>query len=289
MQRLTRGPGSKAKTMRAPLGTWLSIVCLSAVTLGSLSVSLFSSEGPNVGDITQRLLPPVWMGGGTKEHLLGTDHLGRDMLVRLLYAGRVSLLVGLSAVLISGSVGVVTGLIAGYAGGRVDATIMRLVDMQLAIPFLALAILVAAVVGPGVRNVIIVLGISGWVLYARVVRASVLVARNYEYVMAARAIGATTFRILVRTILPNVFAPALVIGTFSVSQMIITESSLSFLGLGVPPATATWGAMLSDARDYLEVAWWIPTFPGLAITLVVLNVNLIGDWLRDRLDPRLRV
>ncbi|HLE04688.1 MAG TPA: ABC transporter permease [Anaerolineales bacterium] len=229
------------------------------------------------------------MGGGTKEHLLGTDHLGRDMLVRLLYAGRVSLLVGLSAVLISGSVGVVTGLIAGYAGGRVDATIMRLVDMQLAIPFLALAILVAAVVGPGVRNVIIVLGISGWVLYARVVRASVLVARNYEYVMAARAIGATTFRILVRTILPNVFAPALVIGTFSVSQMIITESSLSFLGLGVPPATATWGAMLSDARDYLEVAWWIPTFPGLAITLVVLNVNLIGDWLRDRLDPRLRV
>ena len=275
--------------MRAPLGTWLSIVCLSAVTLGSLSVSLFSSEGPNVGDITQRLLPPVWMGGGTKEHLLGTDHLGRDMLVRLLYAGRVSLLVGLSAVLISGSVGVVTGLIAGYAGGRVEATIMRLVDMQLAIPFLALAILVAAVVGPGVRNVIIVLGISGWVLYARVVRASVLVARNYEYVMAARAIGATTFRILVRTILPNVFAPALVIGTFSVSQMIITESSLSFLGLGVPPATATWGAMLSDARDYLEVAWWIPTFPGLAITLVVLNVNLIGDWLRDRLDPRLRV
>jgi len=275
--------------MRAPLGTWLSIVCLSAVTLGSLSVSLFSSEGPNVGDITQRLLPPVWMGGGTKEHLLGTDHLGRDMLVRLLYAGRVSLLVGLSAVLISGSVGVVAGLIAGYAGGRVDATIMRLVDMQLAIPFLALAILVAAVVGPGVRNVIIVLGISGWVLYARVVRASVLVARNYEYVMAARAIGATTFRILVRTILPNVFAPALVIGTFSVSQMIITESSLSFLGLGVPPATATWGAMLSDARDYLEVAWWIPTFPGLAITLVVLNVNLIGDWLRDRLDPRLRV
>lgn len=275
--------------MRMPIGLWLSVAVLGAMTLGSLGASIVAPGGPNEADISERLVPPSWQAGGTKAHLLGTDHLGRDMVVRLLYAGRVSMLIGVLTVLISGSLGVGAGLITGYAGGRVDAAIMRLIDMQLAIPFLALAILVTAVVGPGVRNVIVVLGISGWVLYARVVRASVRVARTYEYVTAARAIGATTARILIRTILPNVFAPAVVIGTFSVSQMIITESSLSFLGLGVPPATPTWGTMLSDARDYLTVAWWIPTFPGLAITLTVLSVNLIGDWLRDRLDPRLRV
>ncbi|WP_455387835.1 ABC transporter permease [Petrachloros mirabilis] len=275
--------------MRPTVGFWSGVTCLSIIIVGAICASVVAPAGPNVGNITERFTPPVWMTGGSRQHLLGTDHLGRDMLARLLYGGRISLAIGLGAVLLSGSLGVFVGLIAGYSGGLVDGVMMRLVDMQLAIPFLALAILVSAVLGPGVWNVVLVLAVSGWVLYARIVRASVLAAREFDYVLAARAIGATTFHILFRTILPNVVAPALIIGTLSVSQMIITESSLSFLGLGVPPATPTWGTMLSDARDYLAVAWWVPTFPGLAITITVLSVNLVGDWLRDRLDPRLNV
>ncbi len=274
---------------RRPLWLWGSLGALVGLAAASILAPLLVPYGPNDGDIALRLAPPAWAPGGSPAHPLGTDQLGRDMLARLLYAGRISLAVGVLAVIVSGAIGVTVGLAGGYFGGLLDSAAMRVADMQLAIPFLALAILVSAVLGPGVRNVVIVLGISGWVLYARIVRASTLVVREQEFVLAARALGATTRRILTRTILPNILGPVLVIATFSVSQMIITESSLSFLGLGVPPATPTWGTMLNDARDYLTVAWWIPTFPGLAITLTVLAVNLLGDWLRDRWDPRLNL
>ncbi len=275
--------------MKQSIGFWFGVICLAIIVVGVVGASVLIPAGPNVGDISARFTPPAWMVGGSLEHPLGTDHLGRDMLARLLYGGRISIAIGVGAVLLSGSVGVIAGLFSGYIGGFFDILMMRFIDMQLAIPFLALAILVAAALGSGVSNVVLVLAISGWVLYARIIRASVLSAREFDYVLAARAVGATTTRILFRTILPNVFAPALVIATLSVSQMIITESSLSFLGMGVPPATPTWGTMLSDARDYLNIAWWVPTFPGLAITLTVLSANLIGDRMRDRFDPRLNV
>jgi peptide/nickel transport system permease protein len=219
---------------------------------------------------------------------LGCDHLGRDIRSRLIYGSRVSLVVGITAVLISGLLGVSLGLVAGYHGGRLDALIMRLVDVQLAFPFILLAITVVAVLGPGLRNVIIVLGVAGWMYYARVVRGQVLALKEKEFVAAARALGAPTRLIIPRHVLPNVLTPVIIVATFAVATNVITEASLSFLGLGVEPRIPSWGSMLSDGRAYIGRAWWLTTFPGLAILVTVLSINLLGDWLRDRLDPRLR-
>jgi peptide/nickel transport system permease protein len=222
-------------------------------------------------------------------HPLGTDHLGRDILARIIYGSRIALVVGLAAVLISGVLGMIIGLAAGYFGGRLDDFLMRLADVQLAFPFILLAIAVIGVLGPSLRNIIIVIGVSSWVVYARVVRGEVLSIREREFVHAAVALGSRPWRVLLTHVLPNTFTPWLVVATLDMARVIVIESALSFLGLGVQPPTPTWGGMLADGRVYLSTAWWLATFPGLAILVTVLGINLFGDGLRDTLDPRLKV
>ncbi len=229
----------------------------------------------------------MWVSGGTIDYPLGTDTLGRDVLSRLLYGARISLIVGLSAVCISGVLGVSLGLLAGYYGGRLDDVLMRLGDIQLAFPILVLAIAVLAVLGASLGNVILVLGISGWVTYARIVRGETLSLKQREFVEAARAIGSPDGSIIWYHILPNILPPVTVVATFSVARVIIAEASLSFLGLGIPPPTPSWGAMLDEGRNYITTAWWLALFPGLAILFLVLGINLVGDWVRDVLDPRM--
>jgi peptide/nickel transport system permease protein len=242
------------------------------------------TECPNLAGSFARTGPIT----GTVEYPLGTDVNGRDILSRIIYAAQVSLLVGVTAVLIGSTVGIVAGLVSGYYRGPIDAALMRIADIQLAFPFILLAIAIVAVLGGGLVNVIIVLGIGSWVPYARIVRGGVLSARNHEYVVAAQTIGAGDTAILLRHILPNVVTPAIVIATFGVAAAIIGEATLSFLGVGIRAPTPTWGNMLADGRAYVGSAWWLAFFPGLAIMLTVLSINMIGDWLRDYLDPRLR-
>jgi len=239
---------------------------------------------PNLGGSFARTGPTR----GSTEYLLGTDANGRDVLSRIIYAARISLIVGVTAVLIGGGIGVLAGLLTGYYGGALDAVIMRLADIQLAFPFILLAIAIVAVLGGGLLNVIVVLGIGSWVPYARVVRGQVLSAKHQEYVIAARTIGARDPAILFRHLLPNVITPAVIIATFGIAAAIIGEATLSFLGVGIRAPTPTWGNMLADGRAYVASAWWLATFPGIAIVLTVLSINMIGDWLRDFLDPRLR-
>jgi peptide/nickel transport system permease protein len=239
--------------------------------------------------LLKRLRPPAWQARGLRQHPLGTDHLGRDILSRILYGGRISLGVGLSSVSLSAFLGVGFGLLAGFYGGRADAIIMRVVDVFLAIPYILLAMGVVFALGPSLLNVILVMGVTRWVQFARIVRADVLSIREREFVSGARARGNRSLRLLVRHILPNALTPIIVVATLELAFMIIYESALSFLGLGVQPPTPTWGWMLADGRNYVASAWWLATFPGLAIMLTVLAVNLLGDWLRDSLDPRLKV
>ena len=282
--RLRLGPITGARAAGALLGAGI----LTLVVVIAVAAPLITHQSPAGLDIKNRLLPPVWAAGGSAEHMLGTDHLGRDLLSRLAYGARVSLLVGVSAVAVSGVVGVSLGLVAGYYGGLVDDVIMRLADFELAFPFILLAIAILAVLGPGLSKVILVLGLTGWAQYCRLTRAQVLGLRETEFVEAARTIGASTPRILVRHILPNAMAPVIVIASFSVASVIIAEASLSFLGLGIPPSVPSWGGMLSEGRTYIERAWWLVTFPGLALMLTVLSINVLGDAVRDTLDPRLR-
>jgi peptide/nickel transport system permease protein len=239
--------------------------------------------------LLKRLRPPAWEPRGLREHPLGTDHLGRDILSRILYGGRISLGVGLSAVTLSCLIGVTLGLLAGFHGGRTDALIMRVVDVFLAIPYILLAMGVVFALGPSLVNVILVMAVTRWVQFARIVRADVLSIREREFVSGARARGSRSMRLLLRHVLPNALTPIIVVATLELAFMIIYESALSFLGLGVQPPTPTWGWMLSDGRNYIATAWWLATFPGLAIMLTVLAVNLLGDWLRDTLDPRLKL
>ncbi|MEM6593731.1 MAG: ABC transporter permease [Pseudomonadota bacterium] len=244
---------------------------------------------PNRQNILMRLLEPGAPGPNEMVYWLGSDQLGRDVLSRLLYGARVSLLVGVAAIAVGGTIGTIAGLVSGYFGGWVDDVIMRLGDIQLAFPFILLAIMFLVVLGPGLVNIILVLGIGQWITYARIVRAQTLSLREKEYVEAARAMGDSTMSILFRTILPNIIAPLTVIASFNVAGVILSEAALSFLGLGVPPSVPTWGTMLSESRDHLlSNKWWLAVFPGLAIVFTVLAFNIIGDWLRDFLDPRLK-
>ena len=259
------------------------------VLLAAAFAPLVAPFDPLEQDIGQRLREPGWQDAQGRVHPLGTDHLGRDILSRIVFGSRIALVVGLAAVVISGLLGMVIGLLAGYFGGRVDDFLMRLADIQLAFPFILLAIAVIGVLGPSLRNIIIVIGVSSWVVYARVVRGEVLSIREREYVQAAIALGSQHWRVLRHHVLPNTLTPWLVVATLDMARVIVIESALSFLGLGVQPPTPTWGGMLADGRVYLSTAWWLATFPGLAILITVLGINLFGDGLRDTLDPRLKV
>ncbi|HEU4366765.1 MAG TPA: ABC transporter permease [Methylomirabilota bacterium] len=261
-------------------------VIVASAALAVLAPAL-APDDPVRNDLLERLTPPAWLEGGSWRHPLGTDTLGRDVVSRLLYGARVSLIVGFSAVVVAGALGVALGLVAGYYGGRLDEVLMRLGDVQLAFPALVLAIAVLAVLGAGLVNVVLVLGVTGWVTYARIARAETLSLRHREFVESARALGARDGAILWRHVLPNVLPPLVVVATFSVARTIIAEASLSFLGLGIPPPAPSWGAMLDEGRNYLTTGWWLALFPGLAILGVVLGINVVGDWLRDTLDPRL--
>jgi len=236
--------------------------------------------------LIRRFTPPIWVPGGNAGYPLGTDQVGRDILSRIIYGARISLVVGISAVLVSLVVGVTLGLLSGFLRGRVDAVIMTIVDVTLSFPQLLLALAFVAALGPSVLTIIVVLGLTGWERYTRVVRAEVLALREKDFVEAARAMGASPTRMVLRHLLPNTFSSIIVMSTLQVAQAILQEAALSFLGVGTGSAHPTWGQMIALGRDFVSVAWWLATFPGLAILLTVLAINLVGDRLRDALDPR---
>ncbi|MCP4536660.1 MAG: ABC transporter permease [Chloroflexi bacterium] len=270
---------------RNPAGLVGLLIVLFAVVVAVLAPWI-SPHDPAKQQIAQRLTPPAWVQDGDPEHFLGTDSLGRDVLSRIIHGSRISLIIGLSAAFLSGAIGVFLGLVAGYFGGGLDTLISRISDVQQAIPFLVLAIAVVAMLGPGLFNLIVVLAVTTWVNYFRVVRGNVLSVREEQYVWAARSIGCSSSRIVLRHVLPNVAASIIVIVTLLVANMIIFEASLSFLGLGVPSSIPTWGRIVSDGREHVASAWWIALFPGLAILFAVMGINLLGDWLQERLDPK---
>ncbi len=265
-----------------------NVAFLAFVIIAAIFAPGITPYDPTASEVTKRLLPPFWLSGGSAAHLLGTDQLGRDVFARLVYGSRISLIVGISTVAISVILGSGLGIIAGYYEGRLGTVLMRIADIQLAFPFLLLAIAIVAVLGVGLLNVILILGIAGWVAFGRLARGQVLVIKQREYIEAARAIGASETGVMGRHMLPNLLTPVIVLATATVANNIVVEASLTFLGLGVQPDLPSWGNMLAGARDYLNVAWWMSVFPGLALTLTVLTINLLGDWLRDYLDPTLR-
>ncbi|WP_308800005.1 ABC transporter permease [Agromyces silvae] len=265
----------------------LPAVLLALIVAAAVFAPLIAPYAPNAQDLSARLLPPFWQSGGTGAHLLGTDDLGRDILTRILYGAQVSLSVGAIAVVCRLVVGVLIGLIAGYYAGPIRTFFMRLGDVQLALPSLVLAIGIIAALGPSLANVILVLAIAGWVLYARLVVSEVMVVRQQEYVASARLLGASHLRIMLRHVLPNIMPTVIVFASLDFGMMMLTEGSLSFLGLGVQPPQPSWGGMAAEGRALIGTAWWIATLPGAALVITVALVNVLGEQLRDRLDPRL--
>ena len=290
---LPRAPSTRERALRSLRRSgWPvpALLILAIMVLLALIGPTISPRDPNRQNLIKRMTPPLQQNAqGEVEFLLGTNGLGQDVLSRLIYGARISIAVGFAAVVIGGLIGTLLGLAGGYTGGVIDDVIMRLADIQLAFPFILLAIMVLVVLGSGVLNLVLVLGIGQWVTYARIARGETIARRGQEYVEAARSVGMGHWRIMFREILPNILAPLIVIASFNVASVILAEASLSFLGLGVPPTVPTWGRMLADSRDGLLAGkWWLAFFPGLAIMLTVLSLNILGDWLRDFLDPRLR-
>jgi len=258
----------------------IGCVIVLSVLVVAITAPWFSPFDPLKQDLNLRLKPPAFKGADGI-HWLGTDHLGRDIVSRIIYGSRVSLIISLCAVSIAASLGIVIGLITGFFRGRIDSIFMCLADIQLAFPFILLIIAVVSVLGPSMRNIIITLGITGWVVYARIVRSEVLSLREREFITAARALGCGNFKMIFFHLLPNVAASCIVIVTLEIARMIMVESGLSFLGLGIQPPTPCWGGALADGRTYLFTSWWLATFPGIALMVTILGVNMMGDWLRD--------
>jgi len=261
------------------------------VTLALLAIfaEVIAPHNPEIGSLSQRFRPPAWVAGGSTEHLLGTDHIGRDVLSRLIFGARVSMIVGFTAVIFAGVLGSTLGILSGYLGGWVDQVIMRITDTWLALPVLTFAIFLAAIVGPSERNIVIILGVVYWTRYARVIRGEVLSLKERDFVRLAIVAGCSKWTIMRRHLLPNVLNTAIVLATLMLGVVIVTEAALSFLGVGVPPPKPAWGLMLADGKKGLMAGyWWLTVFPGLCIVLMVLAANLIGDWLRVKLDPQLR-
>jgi peptide/nickel transport system permease protein len=270
---------------RLPL---IPIFILAMFVVTGIAAPWIAPHDSERGDVRARNLPPAWSEGGSTEYLLGTDHLGRDVMTRVIYGARISLIVAVVALGVGGIVGVSSGLVAGWYGRWVDELIMRIVDIKLAIPTILLALVLVLALGQTFLIIVVVLGIAVWPRFARNIRGEVLQLKTMDYVSLAKVAGASTPRILFIHIFPGVINTLIILATLEVGIVILLESTLSFLGAGVPPPTPAWGSMVSEGRDRLAVAWWISTMPGLAIMLIVLSMNLFGDWLRDKLDPRLR-
>lgn len=267
----------------------IPVLILLLIAFVAIFADFLAPHDPQIGSLARRFRPPAWQHGGSMEYLLGTDHVGRDVLSRLIFGARVSMIVGLAAVLVAGTVGTVLGIISGYLGGWVDQVIMRVTDTWLALPALTFAIFLAAIVGPSEFNIVIILGGVYWTRYARVIRGEVLSLKEREFVRLAIVAGCSRRVIMWRHILPNVINSAIVLATLMLGVVIVTEASLSFLGVGVPPPKPAWGLMLADGKQGLMVGyWWLTVLPGMCIMLMVLSANLLGDWLRVKLDPQLR-
>ena len=265
------------------------IFILATLVFVAVFAGFIAPHDPEVGRLAARFKPPFWQAGGSSEYLLGTDHLGRDVLSRLFFGARISMVVGFTAVMVAGTIGTALGILSGYLGGWVDQVIMRITDTWLALPALTFAIFLAAIIGPSEMNIVIILGAVYWTRYARVIRGEVLSLKEREFVRLAIVAGCSKWTIMSRHILPNVINSAIVLGTLMLGVVIVTEAALSFLGVGVPPPKPAWGLMLADGKKGLMVGyWWLTVFPGSCIVLMVLSANLLGDWLRVKLDPQLR-
>ena len=267
----------------------IPLVILVGIAFVAVFANQLAPHNPEIGALTARFKPPFWVTGGTTKYLLGTDQLGRDVLSRLIFGARVSMVVGFTAVIFAGVLGTSLGILSGYLGGWVDQVIMRVTDAWLALPALMFAIFLAAIVGPSMWNIVIILGLVFWTRYARVIRGEVLSLKEREFVRLAIVAGCSKLTIMRRHILPNVVNSAIVLGTLMLGQVIIAEATLSFLGVGVPPPEPAWGLMLSDGKQGLMVGyWWLTVFPGGCIVLMVLSANILGDWFRVKFDPQLR-
>lgn len=264
------------------------VVILIILIICAIFAPLLAPYEPTTNSLKDRLLPPFFVHGGSTAHWLGTDLFGRDILSRVIYGARVSLSVSLLVILITASIGTILGVFAGYRGGRWDSFIMRVTDVSLAFPAILIALLLAVILGPSFMTVVLAISLLGWAPYARLIRGESLHLRQADFVSQARIIGASPLRIMGIHIFPNVVNPLIVIATMQVGLVILTEAALSYLGAGIPPPTASWGQMVSDGRNIIDTAWWVSFFPGLAIGFVVLAGNFLGDWIRDKLDPRLR-
>jgi peptide/nickel transport system permease protein len=264
------------------------VVMLTLLVLVAVFAPLLAPHSPTKTSMPNRLLPPFFMEGGKPAYLLGTDLIGRDILSRVIYGARISLSVSLLVIFITASVGTILGVIAGYIGGTTDTVLMRTTDASLAIPAILIALLLAVALGPSFKTVVLALSILGWATYARLIRGEALRLRDADFVVQARIIGSSPLRIMIVHIFPNVINPLIVISTMSVGLVILAEAALSYLGAGIPPTTPSWGSMVSDGRNLIDRAWWISFFPGLAIGIVVMSGNFLGDWIRDKMDPRLR-
>jgi peptide/nickel transport system permease protein len=279
---------ARARRRRTP---WLVAVgggFVALLVLVAAAAPLLAPQDPIRQSLRGRLAAPTWAGTDGYAHVLGTDHLGRDVLSRVIYGSRVSLVIGFAAVIVGGVLGSAAGLMAGFSSGRLDGIIMTLADAQLAFPFILLAIGIIAVLGPSFPTLVVVIGLSGWVSYARILRSQVLVLRSREFVESIHALGGSRARIVLRHVLPNVLSSIVVIATLELARAIVLEATLSFLGLGIQPPTPSWGGMVQEGREYLDSAWWISTFPGLVLMITSIVVSRSGDWLRDVLDPTLR-
>jgi peptide/nickel transport system permease protein len=292
---VARRPRSNTRhhLMRVPAVVWICAAILLTMCLAAVFAPVIAPKDPYDQSLIMRLKPPVWLEDGEPGYILGTDEVGRDVFSRMIYGAQTSLAVGLVGVLIGSILGTLLGMLAAYFSGATDEVIMLMADMQLAFPFILLAIAVIAVLGPDPAGtfpwkLIIIVGISGWMTYARVCRGVVLTIKEREFVQSVRALGGSDKRIIFRHILPNILSPVIVLATLDLARLIILESTLSFLGLGVQPPSPSWGGMLGRGRQYLDTAWWLSTFPGLAIMLTTLAISRGGDWLRDVLDPTLR-
>lgn len=275
------------KLSRNPAAAVGGLIVVAVAVVAAVAPVLAPSD-PTEQNLYERLKPPMWTGPSGRTYVLGSDHLGRDLLSRIIFGTRVSLLVGLVGALLSGIVGVILGGVAGYQGGRADEVIMGVADVQLAFPSILLTLAVVAVLGPGLTNVILVFAFTTWVQYARTLRGSILSIREQPFVLASQALGVGRFTTFYRHVLPNALVPLIVIASFQMATLITQEAALSFLGVGVPSTTPSWGNMMADGREYLQTAWWLSTLPGIALMLVVLGINFVGDGLRTAIDPLLR-